>query len=219
MEEIRALRDVLVVMPDAGQVGFYTNWLGRGDGPAPQWETFHLTELRGILERGYGAGRRRAVAGLSMGGLGAMVYAARSPRRFRAAASFSGVLNPSSNPGLLDLFGAFTPEPLAIWGDPEADRTVWERHDPTVLAPRLRGLPLFVSSGNGEPGPLDPPGCERDEIEAGTLRESEAFVACARRLRIGVSASFYGPGRHDWPYWERELTRALPLLLAPLDPP
>jgi diacylglycerol O-acyltransferase / trehalose O-mycolyltransferase / mycolyltransferase Ag85 len=24
---------------------------------------------------------------------------------------------------------------------------------------------------------------------------------------------FYGPGTHDWPYWQRELRRALPSLL------
>jgi diacylglycerol O-acyltransferase / trehalose O-mycolyltransferase len=27
---------------------------------------------------------------------------------------------------------------------------------------------------------------------------------------------FYGPGAHNWPYWERELRRALPVLLGAL---
>jgi hypothetical protein len=58
----------------------------------PGWETFHLTELRQILERGLGAGGQRAIAGLSMGGFGAMSYAGRRPDLFRAAAAFSGVL-------------------------------------------------------------------------------------------------------------------------------
>lgn len=218
VERLPALRDVLVVMPDAGPVGFYSNWLGADDGPAPQWETFHLHELRRILERDYGAGPRRSIAGLSMGGLGAMVYAARPGRAFRAAASFSGVLNPTSNPGLLALFGSFTSDPLAIWGDPEADRAVWERHDPTFLARRLRGVSLFVSGGDGRPGPLDSSGGRRDPIEATTLRESKAFVARLRELRIPVETSFYGPGTHSWPYFERELARALPLLLAPIVP-
>ena len=87
VEQLAQLRDVLVVMPEGGDVGFYSNWL---DGPA--WQDFHLRELPRILELGYGAGTRRAIAGLSMGGLGAMDYAARRPRAFRAAASFSGVL-------------------------------------------------------------------------------------------------------------------------------
>ena len=149
-----------------------------------------------------------------MGGLGAMVYAARAPRRFRAAASFSGVLHPDD--GLVGLFGAYTPDPLAVWGDPEHDRATWRRHDPTALAGRLRGLPLFVSSGDGRPGPLDAPGAGQDPIEADVERESRAFAERLRRLRIPVTTRFYGAGRHDWPYWERELRRALPLLLPPL---
>ncbi|MFI7299542.1 alpha/beta hydrolase-fold protein [Streptomyces sp. NPDC050121] len=38
----------------------------------PVWETFHLGELRPLLEHSYGAGTRRVVAGLSMGGLGSL---------------------------------------------------------------------------------------------------------------------------------------------------
>src|SRR5690242_7648441 len=40
VESIPALRSVLVVMPEGGDVGFYSNWR---DGPA--WETFHTREL------------------------------------------------------------------------------------------------------------------------------------------------------------------------------
>jgi len=46
------------------------------------------------------------------------------------------------------------------------------------------------------------------------LRESRAFVARLHELRIPVRADFYGAGIHDWPYWQRELRRALPLLLG-----
>ena len=69
-------------MPEAGQVGFYSDWRARSGGPS-RWETFHLTELRQLLERDWRAGNRRVVAGLSMGGLGAMAYAARHPGMFR----------------------------------------------------------------------------------------------------------------------------------------
>lgn len=53
----------------------------------------------------------------------------------------------------------------------------------------------------------------RDWIEATVLRESRAFVRRARELGIPVRTRFYGAGRHAWPYWERELRRALPILL------
>jgi diacylglycerol O-acyltransferase / trehalose O-mycolyltransferase len=215
IEAMRALRRVLVVMPEAGAVGFYSNWRNGGRGGAPAWETFHLVELRRLLEHRYGAGRPRAVAGLSMGGLGAMSYAARHPGLFAAAASYSGLLHPLANTRLmLGLFSEHTSDPLAIWGDPAADRAVWASHDPTELAARLRGTRLFVSSGDGRPGPLDPAGRGRDGVEATVDRESTSFAARLRRLGIRATTDFYGPGTHDWPYWERELERSLPVLLG-----
>jgi S-formylglutathione hydrolase FrmB len=204
VEDLPALRHVLVVMPEGGAVGFYSNWR---DGPA--WETFHLVELRRILERDYGAGTPRAIAGLSMGGLGAMDYAARHPGLFAAAASYSGVLHPLEHPRWwLGLFSAQTNDPDAVWGDPVADRPTWAAHDPTALAARLRGTRLFVASGNGEHAG------KRDPVEATVYAESRAFVARLRRLHVGVRTDFYGPGTHNWPYWQRDLRRSLPLLLG-----
>ena len=204
------LRRTLVVMPEGGNVGFYSNWRF-----GPRWETFHLTELRGILERDYGAGPDRAIAGLSMGGLGAMAYAARHPGMFRGAASFSGLLHPQADPRfMLGLFESETAEPNDIWGDPQRDRKVWAAHDPTALAPRLRGTRLFVSSGNGRPGPLNPAAQRDTLIEPTVQRESRAFVARVKRAGLPVRTDFYGAGNHDWPYWERELRRSLPTVLA-----
>jgi diacylglycerol O-acyltransferase / trehalose O-mycolyltransferase len=205
---------VLVVMPESGDVGFYSNWRnGRRGGP-PAWETFHLVELRGLLERGYGAGTPRAVAGLSMGGLGAMSYAARHPGMFASAASFSGLLHPLADRRLiLGLVSSYASDSQALWGDPDAQRGTWAAHDPTALAGRLRGTRLFVSSGDGRPGPLDRSGGDRDGVEATVYRESRAFAARLRGLDIPATIDFYGRGTHAWPYWERELQRSLPLLL------
>jgi S-formylglutathione hydrolase FrmB len=201
---IARLRHVLVVMPDGGPAGFYADWVGP---PRTGWETFHTRELPALLERRYGAGGARAIAGLSMGGLGAVDYAARRPGLFRAAASFSGVLHPLARPSWwTGLFSRYEPA-NAVWGDPVADRRVWAAHDPTSLAGRLRGVALFVSSGDGRP---------RDVTEREVGRESRAFVARARRLGVSVRADLYPGGRHDWPYWRRELRRALPTLLGPL---
>ncbi len=96
---IPALRSVLVVMPEAGNVGFYSDWYNAGKAGPPAWERFHLTEVRRIVERDYGAGHRRVVAGLSMGGFGALSYAGRHPGMFRAAASYSGVVDTRHTPG------------------------------------------------------------------------------------------------------------------------
>jgi diacylglycerol O-acyltransferase / trehalose O-mycolyltransferase len=210
VERLPQLRDVLVVMPEGGDVGFYSNWR---DGP--RWQDFHLRELPRILAEHYGGGPRRAIAGLSMGGLGAMDYAARRPRMFQAAASFSGVLHPVGAPRYwLGLFSSYTDDPRAVWGDPKADRDVWGRHDPTTLLPALAGIPLFVSAGDGRPGPFEHGRGERDPTEAEVGAETRAFVRRAQALGIPVEADLYGAGVHNWPYWQRELHRALPLLLG-----
>jgi diacylglycerol O-acyltransferase / trehalose O-mycolyltransferase len=212
--ELPALRKVLVVMPEAGAVGFYSNWRG---GAKPAWETYHLGEVREILERGYGAGTRRAVAGISMGGLGAMDYAARHPGLFRAAASYSGLLHPLEDVRFyLSLFSAHTDDPLDIWGDPSRQRRVWAAHDPTELAGRLRGTRLFVSAGDGRPGPFEQPGQPEDVVETTVHREGRAFAGRLQRGHIPFEADFYGHGFHNWPYWEREFKRSLPLLLSAL---
>jgi S-formylglutathione hydrolase FrmB len=210
IEQLPALRSVLVVMPEGGDVGFYSNWR---DGP--RWEDFHLRELPRILGEGYGAGPRRAIAGLSMGGLGAMDYAARQPHMFQAAASFSGVLHPLGAPDLwLGLFSSYTDEPRAVWGDPRGDRDGWRRHDPTALLPMLAGVVLFASAGDGRPGPFEHGHGDPDQTEAEVGEETRAFVRRARELGVPVHDDLYGAGIHDWPYWERELNRALPLLLG-----
>lgn len=217
---IPSLQGVLVVMPEAGNTGWYSDWWNYGHGGAPAWETFHLTEVRGILEHGYGAGHKRVVAGLSMGGFGAMVYAARHPGMFRAAASYSGVVDnrhtPDAAETILGFVRGYHLDPLALWGDSAAQADIWAAHNPVDLAPRLRHIPLFLSTGNGENGPLDPPGVSGG-IEV--LIHQENLLLAQRLNDVGarhVVTDFYGPGTHAWAYWERELHRSLPLLLGAL---
>jgi diacylglycerol O-acyltransferase / trehalose O-mycolyltransferase len=215
--DIPALSRVLVVMPEAGQAGWYSNWWNYGRDGSPAWETFHLTEVRQILERGWRAGTRRAIAGLSMGGLGAIDYAARNPHLFRAAAAYSGALDTRYDAeteqywmGFVSRYGY---DPLRLWGDPVAQADVWKAHNPYDLIAGLRGTRVFVSSGTGQPGPLDPPGTGVSVVEQHMYDETRAFVARAGQLHIDVEADLYGPGTHSWPYWQRELHRSLPMLL------
>jgi len=109
VEELARLRQVLVVMPEGGPVGWYSDWWNHGAGGPPAWETFHLRELRQVLEAGHGAGDRRVIAGLSMGGFGALSYAARQPGLFHAVASYSGAVHPLT-PGFAEGLLAFIQE-------------------------------------------------------------------------------------------------------------
>jgi len=210
-EALTAATNLLVVMPDAGTGGYYSDWWNGGKGGPPAWETFHLIELRQLLERNWHAGDKRAVAGLSMGGYGAMEYAERQPGMFLAAASYSGVV---------DLIGASTTVlrgwSSGPWGDAVSEADVWKAHDPTTNAAALKGKALYVAYGNGQPGPLDSAGTTTDYTEAGLATLNKTFVHQLEALGIPVTVDAYGPGTHNYPYFERDLQRSLPLLLKAL---
>src|SRR5437588_6821581 len=127
VERFTANQDLIVVMPDAGRAGWYSDWYNGGAGGPPAWETFHLKELLALLRDRYSADRgRMVVAGLSMGGFGTMSYAARHPDLFAAAASFSGALDtcqndPVAQPAVEEISRSQGNPPNAVWGDSIAD--------------------------------------------------------------------------------------------------
>lgn len=45
---------------------------------------------------------------------------------------------------------------------------------------------------------------------------NETFIERLAELGVAATVDAYGPGTHTWPYWERSLHRALPLLLDAL---
>jgi S-formylglutathione hydrolase FrmB len=143
-----------------------------------------------------------------MGGYGAMKYAETG--LFRAAASYSGVVDPLNDPGGVLAFLY----PDALWGDPVAQRAIWVANDPTYHAHRLHGVKLFVASGNGEPGgPYDGSTQTTDQIEAEVYAESLNFVHALRQAHVPVTTDFYGPGHHAWQYWQRDLHESFPMLM------
>ena len=215
IERLTRNRDVLVVMPDGGRVGFYADWL-RGS----RWETFHLVELPKLLREQYRAGGRRAVVGVSMGGLGALDYAARHPGMFRLAASFSGIVHTRFSADTSDdyvgLVQSEGEDGLGLWGDPRTDAAVWRAHNPYDLAPRLRGTKLVIAAGDGDAGPLDRPGTAPDPIEATLGSQNKAFARRVRALNLDATIDLYGNGTHNWVYWQRELHRAWPAITSAL---
>jgi diacylglycerol O-acyltransferase/trehalose O-mycolyltransferase len=206
---ITARTPVIVVMPDGGTGGWYTDWYEGDRLVQPRWETYHVGELVPWVDATYrtvAARRGRAVAGLSMGGYGALSYAARHPGTFAAAASFSGALEVGSS---------------EAWGPRSGNEARWRAHLPISIAARLRSLALVeLRTGDGRPGPLDRrgtrPGCAGCRLE-GFLHPSN--VRLHRRLRkLGIRHTWddYGPGTHDWPYWRRDLRETLPGLVRVL---
>jgi S-formylglutathione hydrolase FrmB len=199
----------LIVMPE-GARGWYVNWWS-GGARTPGWESYHLGELTQLIERRYRirpARRWHAIAGLSMGGQGAMFYATQRPGYFGSVASLSGVLSLQRPewPQAMDTQGE---SHVDVFGDPSAQRFYWTGHNPTALVDNLRHTRVYVTVGDGS---LTRP--EEIANPVGALAEAELrqhaedFSAAGRAAGVDVT---YVPRRgiHDWPYWREHIADAL----------
>jgi S-formylglutathione hydrolase FrmB len=209
---------LIIVMPEGGYDGNYTDWFNAGAFGPPRWETFHVRQLVPWVERtlpAVRARRGRAVAGLSMGGFGALSYAARHPGLFTAAASFSGVIDTNTAGASEAVDYESVQAGRAPWGPfgPRASQEVrWRAHNPWDLAENLRRLPLVLRTGNGLPGGEHGSGAA-DAIEELVHRENLSTHERLLALGIGHVWDDYGPGQHEWPYWADGLRRTLPWLM------
>ncbi|WP_405484527.1 alpha/beta hydrolase [Nocardia sp. NBC_00511] len=218
--------DVTLVFPVGGHSGFYSDWYRPSStnhqGTTYRWETFLTRELPNYLA-GYGVSRRNnAIVGASMGGDAALTLAAHHRDQFRFAGSFSGFVHPDvplwneAMRAAMQNEGNFDVDDM--WG-PAGD-AAWKYNDATDQAELLRGLPIYVSTGNGVPGLLDIPFGLGNTINAMGL-EAMAQTATAmfrdRVAALGIPARVdFGQGTHTWPYWQRAIGVARPMILAAL---
>jgi S-formylglutathione hydrolase FrmB len=221
---ITAPYQVITVMPSGGRGGFYANWLNFGKGGPPKWETYHIDQLIPFIDanlRTIPKRQGRAIAGLSMGGFGAMSYAARHPDLFVSASSFSGALD-VSHPAAQVVVDVSTAEDGGVQGQAFGifadDPIPWYGHDPLKLAENLRSLRVasYVNQGalGGDLGNI---------IEYWAHENWVAFNARLTQLGIPKVAVDYGPGTHAWPNWQRALRDEMPQIMAvfanpPADP-
>ena len=184
----------LIVTPE-GDDSFYIN---SRDG-RERYEDFFLREFLPFIERHYRTlpGRRyRGIAGISMGGYGALHIAFGHPRLFAAASATSPALLEKlpdirfANPRQSALLRV-----LAVFGTPP-DPAFWEANSPITLARHadLAGLEIYFDCGA-----QDDYGFEKGARE---LHE----VLAAR----GVAHEFHlYPGGHDWLYFAAHLPASL----------
>jgi S-formylglutathione hydrolase FrmB len=218
-EALTAGLGVIVVMPNGGEGGYYTNWWNFGKGGPPEWETYHIDELVPWIDAHYRTIPRRgarAIAGLSMGGFGAFSYAARHPDLFGIAASYSGALDtndpqPVGQPDESILDGGI---PGSTWGPYQLEQINWRAHDPWDLAVNLRGLELMMLTGNGLPGGPYPWEPATGAIEYDIHEQNVDMNARLDALKIPHFYDDYGAGDHSWPYWQRDLEQTLPMIMA-----
>ncbi|GHF00402.1 hypothetical protein GCM10017786_36540 [Amycolatopsis deserti] len=212
-------KDAIVVMPSDGEAGMYTKWWNFGLKSTPDWDKFHTEEVRQIVERGYRGGTRRAVAGVSIGGYGALAYAFLHKGMFGAAASYSGIPNtlfpgtPEVIQGILVRAGHYNF--FDLWGDEKASWPIWWSRNPYNHIDDLRGTALYISCGDGRTGPLDQPG-QWDPLEPAALLTSRSFTDKLKLMGVPATVDYYGAGTHSWPYWERALHNSWPVLAPAL---
>ncbi|MES3035192.1 MAG: alpha/beta hydrolase-fold protein [Gemmatimonadota bacterium] len=238
----RGMREMIVVMPD-GDDGWWTTWHGLNDVaacrrtprnenadtycvPWPKYDDYVVHDVLAHVDSAYRTVPQRAsraIAGLSMGGYGAISIAARNPRTFAVAASHSGVLRPAlmadssalASGGSVIMRDARTRDELRAtsggrWERIEpafgSDSVSWTSRDPSRLVERAlqRGdtLPaLFVDVGT-------------DDY---LLAMSRSFRDNMAVLRVPLRYAEWS-GRHDWAYWRAHLPESLQFIAERLVP-
>lgn len=197
--------DAIVVMPEGGR-GFFVDWYGR---PGRAWARYHLDVLVPEIERRFPIlpGREHhAIAGISMGGYGALALAARAPGYFGTAASISGIVDirQMRTPALFDFW---VRAPYTAMLGPMGGAFA-RAHELERLAPNLTNTRVLIAVSNGVvvPAARDP------WWSMLALSNTERFlddsaVTMTRSLRgRGVDVAFRrSSGIHDWWYWRRDL--------------
>ena len=178
-----------VVMPQVHR-SFYADEVYGG-----RFWTFVSDELPSLVSSFFRVSEARAdtyVAGLSMGGYGALKLALRQPGRFAAAASLSGVLD------LAPLVRSGAPRP--------EDPAMFER----VLGPDralAAGDDLLDLVRTADPATLPDlyACCGTEDV---LLPGNHAFAAACDTAGVPLTTS-WSPGEHDWAYWDSEIQEVL----------
>ncbi len=226
-EEITDGRPVIAVMADGGKVGWFTNWVDQAQG-AQKWADFYLTQLIPWVDanlRTVAAQNGRAIAGLSMGGYGAVRLAQDRPDLFGSVASFSGAVDLGdlgtrtvvTEQAIQYGFAADGPFGSPFWpGD-----TVWSLEDPMKRAPRLAGLQVLLYAGAGT--------SNVDIVERTMGQSTNRFSQTLDANGIphfwwmygspGPTVPFGCDGGHDFTCWNFAFNDALPMMLEVLKRP
>lgn len=224
VEAITNGRPLITVMPDGGKVGWFTNWVNQAAG-AQAWRDFHIDQLIPWVDanlRTIATKQGRAIAGLSMGGFGAVRYAQDRPDLFAYVGSFSGAVDLGDSgtrtvvteQAIQNGFPGTGPFGNPFW---PFDGT-WNALNPLARAARLQGVGVALYAGGGSN--------DVDVLE-GTMRASaDRFSAALNAAGVPHLYWMYGrplaqgcDGGHNFGCWNFALADFVPRILAVLAGP
>ena len=147
-------RELIVVMPDGGKAGWYSNPVSSNVGPR-NWETFHMSELIPWIDATFSTIAEfsgRAVSGFSMGGFGALKYTAKYYGHFASVSSHSGPADLRGPDGGMVTHWANLSSSLAELGGGMVYGAPWDQarvsaDNPMENIERYRGKRIFLVSG------------------------------------------------------------------------
>ena len=183
---------LIVIMPDAGDSWYVDSATSAQD----KFEQYVIDDLIEEVDRHWRTlrcSRRRAIAGLSMGGYGAVKFALKYPDIFQAAASISGAFNAAS-PELGNSRSDLQPSLMKAFD--EAHSKTREQNDLFSLAASARPQStayLYIDCGNQDSSFLEP---------------NRRFVSLLSQRNFAYEYHEY-PGAHTWQYWDERLSAVL----------
>lgn len=184
--------NLIIVTPDGDPTSYYFD---SPLVPTSQFETFISKELIEKIDATYRTVRDRkgrVIAGLSMGGHGAMFISSRHPDLYAAAGSMSGVMNINTATWKVpEAFAKSRADNFAkLLGPSQPGEAPYPGYTMVTLADRLKanGLPLMLDIGV-------------DDFLIDTNRDLH------RRLLDNKTPHEYleRPGAHTWDYWQNAL--------------
>src|SRR5712691_429320 len=190
---------IIIITPE-GHDSWYTD---SATVTADKYESYFLSELIPDVDRRFRTikdRRARGIAGLSMGGYGALKFALKYPEQFAFAASLSGALDPAArtdeHPGFA--WDILRPSITTVFGLPGSQtRAVNDLHQiaRNLNAARIASLPYLYFDCGTEDGFL---GTNR---ELATIFLEKKVPHQYRQL----------PGGHNWEYWDEQVREVLSL--------
>ncbi|MBD0676037.1 alpha/beta hydrolase [Streptomyces sp. CBMA156] len=154
-------KPLIVVMPDGGHAGWYSNPVSSNVGPR-NWEDFHIGQLIPWIDanfRTYAEPEGRAVSGFSMGGFGALKYAAKYWGHFASVSAHSGPASLRRDGSLVANWANLSAAALdlaggTIYGAPLFDQARVSADNPVERIESYRNKRVFLVAGTS-PDPVD----------------------------------------------------------------